>query len=653
MIVLALALLVPPAGRTLYVSPGGDDARDGRTPKKAFATINRAAAAARPGDTCSVLPGTYRETVTPPVNGTPERRIVFRAATPGTVTITGADPIVGFVPVAGETYRAPMRWSFSEKFQSDDVFSKGQRLELLRWPKNDRGPLAPADAHVVEAKDAGGDRISFRVSPPFDEPDGRWAGARVWVNLSHLGKNWGQDGQAQTGRVVSTDRKSGTIIVSGIEKRSWEGGVYDPDKPWGVGEGTEIHLFDPTPSGLQATGGPQEALGPDEWWRDGEAGALYVRTRRGRPTGVEARRRAWAFNLDRRRYVTVEGFNLFATSITTDDAAEKRTDSVADSEGVVLRNLRARYLTHFTDHSGNFQMQWLQKSGIRLSGRRQLLERCLLEDSDGPAVSVIGIGNRVLGNTIRRANVSVSEAGCLDTGRAYDPKPTTSLDHEIGYNTIEDSPQQGMNLRGLVNSDIARPGLARVHHNVIRRVMTRSYDSAALDQFGTDGRGVRIDHNVISDLVGSLRIGIYVDFGQGYVINHNLITNVERPIQINHKDPAQEGRVYLDNNTCVSTGPPVQTYRMAGILNGAGDHNPKSAARRNLSSLGVRLGVDTVLEGNVASEADSFVDAAKGDFRPAKDLGAGAFEYGKPAWRAGAAAYLAAASRPKTKSKRR
>jgi hypothetical protein len=50
--------------------------------------------------------------------------------------------------------------------------------------------------------------------------------------------------------------------------------------------------------------------------------------------------------------------------------------------------------------------------------------------------------NRVLGNTVGDCNYTLSEAGALDTGRTNAPSPqTTGLNHEIGYNTLFDSPQ--------------------------------------------------------------------------------------------------------------------------------------------------------------------------------------------------------------------
>jgi len=612
------------AGTTYHVAPTGNDAHSGRTAALALRTISRAAKLMKAGDTCLVGPGVYRETVRPPTD-----RITFRAVNANAV-LAGGDLVKGFIPLTQGVFRALSLLRFTDLRQSDQILEGDRMLELARWPKNTGSLDLPTDAVVVEATDAGTDRISMTVRPAFNEPDGRWAGARVWVNLSHAGV----DGQAQTGTVVSTDRATGTIVIAGIDKRSWSNGKYEPRQAWGIGEGTEVHLFDPTPEGVAKTGGAPALLAVGEWWIDGQQSALFVRPRSGKPVGIAQKQRSFAFDLSNRKGIVVDGFRLLGTTITTDHGADGRSTSIAASEGITLRNLRGRYLTHFTNHTGQYQMMWLQRSGIRLSGTGHLLERCVLEDVAGPAVSVIGRRNRVLGNTIRRANYSVSEAGALDTGRTYDPAATLSVDHEIAFNTIEDSPQQGMNIRGLINSNPLTPGLARVHHNIVRRVMMRSFDSAAIDQFGTDGQGVRIDHNLISDLVGNLRIGIYTDFGYGYLIDHNLVWNVSTPIQMNHSDEKLAGRVRVEWNTLLS----VPGAEEPGIAN-YWSWNPQSTVLNNIVSLRWVIGKGARVEGNLVAKNDLFMNASKRDFRPVRELNAGALRFGEPLWGAGAAAY--------------
>jgi hypothetical protein len=65
-----------------YVSPSGSDNNSGKTPSNAFATVTRAAVAARPGDVVVVADGTYRDRVVTDTSGTASERITYMAASP-------------------------------------------------------------------------------------------------------------------------------------------------------------------------------------------------------------------------------------------------------------------------------------------------------------------------------------------------------------------------------------------------------------------------------------------------------------------------------------------------------------------------------------------------------------------------------------------
>ena len=66
-----------PATQTnsLYVSPTGDDAADGRAPDTAVRSIATALGRVRPGETVRVLAGVYHESITTTLRGTPAARI--------------------------------------------------------------------------------------------------------------------------------------------------------------------------------------------------------------------------------------------------------------------------------------------------------------------------------------------------------------------------------------------------------------------------------------------------------------------------------------------------------------------------------------------------------------------------------------------------
>ena len=81
----------PGTAATYHVSPDGSDENDGRSRRKAFRTVGRAAEVVRPADTVLVGEGTYAETVRIRATGEEGRPITFRSAPNEKVTFNGTD----------------------------------------------------------------------------------------------------------------------------------------------------------------------------------------------------------------------------------------------------------------------------------------------------------------------------------------------------------------------------------------------------------------------------------------------------------------------------------------------------------------------------------------------------------------------------------
>jgi hypothetical protein len=315
---------------------------------------------------------------------------------------------------------------------------------------------------------------------------------------------------------------------------------------------------------LQNSGGIAAALDRGEWFIDSEAQQIYVRTPDGkRPAAgsVEAKRRTYGFNLDGDSHLALRGIRLFATSLTTDNQAANRNASpggVAEASDILIDGMNAQYVSHFTDQTGNYQMQWLQKSGLILSGTNITFQNGEVRYSAGSGLSVFGRGNKVLNSVFRDLNLSASEAGMVNFGKTYDPGNfvVVSEDHEFGYNTLFNSPQQGVNFRALKNSTKdPRDVRARIHHNLIHDVMLRSFDSAAIDSLGTNHQYVRIDHNLIYNLQGERKYGIYFDFASHGIVDHNVVYNVTRPFNINWNPDTGPQNMWILNNVAISDRP--------------------------------------------------------------------------------------------------
>jgi subtilisin-like proprotein convertase family protein len=597
---------------TYYVSTAGVTGNAGTSIDAPMRTIQAAVDAAMAGDTILVRGGTYRETVTTPRSGTALARITIQNYENEVVTVNGTDVITGsWTSIGNEVYRAPMAWNYqfenhSTAYNSNQVFHNGQMIELARWPNQTSSDVVmPTLANADSVTIANG-QVTFHEASFTDNP-ARWVGAKIWVNLARND----MDGQGQTGTVVAA--ANGSITVSGIDTR---GG----NQPWGVGTGTEFYLFQPTLAALNNTGGIMQGLDRGEWFLDTAAQQLYVRT----PTGaapaadsIEAKRRTYGFNLDGDSHLSVKGINLFGTSLTTDNLAANRNGSpggVAAASNILIDSMNARYVSHLTDQTGNYQMQWQQKSGLILSGTAITFQNGDVRYSAGAGMSVIGRQHKVLNNVFKDLNLSASEAGMVNFGKTYDGGgPIISEDHEFGYNTLSHSPQQGINFRALKNSTNSPNDVrARIHHNVIHDVMLRSADSAAIDSFGVNHQYVRIDHNVIYNVTGGRRYGIYFDYSSGGIVDHNVVYNVTRPVNINwNTTGAQNMRIF--NNVGISDLP-----QGAGLDTGS-TSSEGSIIRNNIWSNGIWAGgwnggVDTPLAGatvshNLVASNSLFVDS--------------------------------------------
>jgi hypothetical protein len=607
----------------LFVSAAaGNDANRGTSLNAPLRTIQKAVDAAMPGDTVLVRGGTYRETVSTPRSGTSTARITIQNYQNEAVTVSGADPVAGaWTPVGNEVYRAVMPWNYhfeneSQDYNSNQVFHNSQMMELARWPNQTsrdlvRPTLALADSVTFSKSDPAlqsNDLATFNKADFTDNP-ARWVGAKIWVNLSRNGT----DGQGQTGTVVSA--KAGSITVSGIDTRGGNGA-------WSIGKGTEFYLFQPTLAALKNSGGIAAALDRGEWFLDTAAQQIYVRTPDGKKPAagsVEAKRRTYGFNLDGDSYLTLRGIGLFATSLTTDNLAANRNATpggVAAASNILIDSMKAQHVSHFTDLTGNYQMQWQQKSGLILSGTNLTFQNGEVRYSAGSGLSVFGRGSKVLNSVFRDLNFSVSEAGMVNFGKTYDPGNfvVVSEDHEFAYNTLYNSPQQGINFRALKNSTKSPTDVrARIHHNLIHDVMLRCFDSAAIDSLGTNHQYVRIDHNVIYNLQGERKYGIYFDFASGGIVDHNVVYNVTRPFNINWNPDTGPQNIWLLNNVGISDLPAG-----AGLDTGSSS-SEGSIIRNNIWSNGIWAGgwnggittplAKATISNNILASSALFVDA--------------------------------------------
>jgi uncharacterized protein YjdB len=527
-----------------YVSPKGHDrVNTGRSADSPFRTIQKAANAARSGDVVNVMAGTYREQVDVKTG------VTFQPNGSDVVTLNGTEMLTGWTLESGSTYKtSAMKWDVNPLYGTNQLFQDKTMIELLRWPKQTSADIIMPTTGRAESVVKTGDNYVTLTDPKFNEGDGRWNGAKIWINLSRNG----HDGQGWTGDVVST---SGNTITIDFRSEPRFG-----DRPWGFGPGQEYFLYDPTPKGV-AIASIDKMLGEGEWWKDTTTNIVYVKTRDGQApstTGagsrvIEAKKRHfgfWSSTEDKNSY-TIRGFKFFACSFTTVPDAKV---FIATEEGkvpgkkkiaqnvtnVLLENLDFTYPSHQTEMRGNWQLEFAGYSGVVLNGINNTIQNCKIRFTATSALSIQGENIKVLNNEIESTNYFSANSGTINCGWWV-------RDAVIGHNKIGNTSHMVINLHGSKNSNVNNRYQMRVHHNRIWDFMRRNDDGGAIDHSFLDGQWIRIDHNTIfqsgideeTDVTRFQKSAIYMDYGQlgpvpnllgNVTIDHNVMYNVQNAI---------------------------------------------------------------------------------------------------------------------------
>jgi hypothetical protein len=577
--VSAILLAVAGHAAELHVSPNGDDANPGSADKP-FKTINAAAQQAQAGDTVLVHAGTYRETVAPANSGVEGTPIVYRPFENAPVIISGAEVITGWSK-DGDAWKAARPGDFYKSVYnySDQVFADGTMLLQARWPNTPHDQLSyPQQATITTFLSKTRDQETRWTTAvfeddvcPFETIGKNLVGAKMTLQPSYKAWSWTSTGTVEKTEATEAGGTRFTYKTRNDNGRDGKSEVYDV--------GAKYFVFD-----------KKELLdAPGEWFHDTATGQLYVRLpgdadpTLGKVT-VEARARDFAFNLSEKAYITVQGFELFACTLTTDDKActgigwqpDGRTNYPwrgSDGEHplanhIVVDGVKARYVSHYNDQSGDFFMTFGFNTGIVMGGRDNLIQNCDIQYSAGNGISLYGLRNKALRNHIR--DVSYNQQDCA--GITTHGGALKSYDLEIGHNTITRTGRSGLTLRNLYNSTPGS-GVTRIHHNDISQFMIQDHDGGGMYTFGIPSGFVRIDHNLVHDGYGSAR-GIYVDYGHEYVVDHNVIWNVQSPLYL-----LVSTNLMVYNNTLVDlhSGSDYQ-----GLLFGVRDNNHGGVVQNNV-----------------------------------------------------------------------
>lgn len=318
-------------------SVNGNDFNDGLTFWTSFQSIQKAADLAGPGTTVHILPGVYRETVEPMLNGTAPEQVAYIAENGiGTVTIRGSEPssdlgwtqlkdnTIGLPPGVDHTkiyYTDLSDWNLDSPprfiVELDDRREVTTRLPLARepdwsvateWKYHEfwwaaDGGTSPAPCNPATNSDPNCDyssrsiiHLTDRTNDP--EPPGMEAG-----NLTTLGDLTGatlvaidtvQGHYVYRRKVINHDIAAGRVTLDRLSEHNY--GTGDP----GLGWGTKYYI----------EGKPYLLDNPGEWWFNQETGRLYLwPTQIGNPVNMnlEISRRENGFILTNSSFINLDG----------------------------------------------------------------------------------------------------------------------------------------------------------------------------------------------------------------------------------------------------------------------------------------------------------------------------------------------------------
>ena len=481
-------------GRTegYFVAPNGSDNNPG-TIDRPFKTVQQCADRVKPGETCWLRKGVYRETIRPMNSGTESELITFAAYKNEALTMSGTEMVSGWTTHKDSILRTkaklPVDGYSDTGFFANQVFVDGKMMPEARWPNMGEDFLNPKLKGGGAIKSQGKRVITIEDEKLPKLQEG-WIGATVWTNEWFV---------SRTGTVTESKNRKLTAEVTG----SWDRAGF-----WFFLVG-KLGLLD----------------SKGEWFYDGKQQDLYLWSPDGSsPNTVEVKQRNFAFDLSDRSYINIRDLNLFANTITTSDR----------STGIVIDGIKAKYISHHmtlpplpkSEHASNSDNFLLLAShahdtGIQLRGTNHTLKNSIIEWSSGNGVLLEGEDHTVTNNIIASTNYRVSYAASVRIN---------GNDHKITHNTIKRTGRDAISIDWHTAGTEVRN--IEIAYNDISRFGMLSTDLGALYVCcRVDLEGGSIHHNWIRNAKAYSPFwgtrGIYLDLeSYNATIHHNVVWGI-------------------------------------------------------------------------------------------------------------------------------
>jgi len=470
---VVLSCLPAAAGAATYVvSPAGDDGAPGDRGAP-FRTIGKAAVVMVAGDTCLVRAGVYRETVVPAQSGEKGKPLTFRNWPGERPQIVGGDLVTGWERVKGDVWRAPMSWDLGK---NNHVFIDGKPGQEARWPSKTNDD--PLDWEAVDFDKGSCNEFLLCAELP-DRPDGYWKGATLWVLAGAKWTSW----STIVTDYVAAEKK----ILFGLPPK--QGSISTNMSP-AERRGGFFYLV----------GAKGELDSPGEWAYDAAEKMLYLVTEPGvdpNDRRIEAKRRRNAFELSKRSYVHVMGFDVLGASL-----------ALYGSRHCLVQDVKATWISHTRGGSTGYGLK--EDLGIIVTGEHNTIRDSEVSYSAGNGIKLNGYRNAVVNCWVHHTDY---------TGSYDAPIKMWGTELLLSHNTIHDTGRDCVQPSGQGHI---------IEYNNIFRMGRLAHDLGATYVCGSDGGGTEFRYNWCHDnLAHGTRMGIYLDnFTSNYFVYRNVTWNI-------------------------------------------------------------------------------------------------------------------------------
>jgi hypothetical protein len=418
-----------------------------------------------------------------------------------------------------------------------------------------------------------------------------------------------------TAPVVGYDPDTRTVFVKGHDTW-WVREKHNPGRAAPLRRGRPVYQ----PAEFVISNARALLDAPGEWFHDTAEGQLYLAVAEGDDPNrwnIEAKRREAAVDLTGRAHIHVQGIRIFGATMTLKDARE-----------CLVSGITAHYICH--TRGGSTMSHVPGSEGILISGSGNVLRDSDIAFSTGSGVTLHGNGNAMINCLVRDTDSIGAYACCVTLGGAG---------NMVSHNTVRDTGRDCMRFAG--------PGHL-IQFNDVSGAGRICHDTGAIYQGGQDGGGTQIRHNWVHSVDTSMGNGIYLDnYMHNYLVHHNVVWNISgNAIQLNH--PGHYNMVF-HNTVYGSIASTYSPWKGKNTLFGTTLANNLLAREPRMKANCGYIDVATVLH-----DAPPPV----GGFDPARDLipvgrdrgvplpgindeftgaapDAGAYEEGRPPWRAG------------------